>query len=106
MQVLVCGGAGYVGSHMLRALLAHGHAVTVRQGFSVFEVSAAERRVTGANVGYAWAPRRAGDPAVLVALSAKARSVFGWQPAFDDIGCIIETARHWYLQPRYSTDAC
>ena len=44
------------------------------QGFSVLEIIAAARRITGVDIGFETAPRRHGDPAVLVASSAKARA--------------------------------
>lgn len=71
------------------------------QGFSVLEVIAAARAVTGADIHFERAPRRAGDPSVLVASSARAGSLLGWTPAFTDIGGIIETAWRWHRQPRY-----
>ena len=52
-------------------------------GFSVREVVDTCRRVTGHDIPAAVAPRRAGDPAVLVASSARARSVLGWAPRRD-----------------------
>lgn len=66
------------------------------QGFSVLEVIHAARRITGGNIPFEFAPRRAGDPAVLVAASAKAREELGWIPEFDDIESIIETAWRWH----------
>ncbi|HEY5666768.1 MAG TPA: UDP-glucose 4-epimerase GalE, partial [Gammaproteobacteria bacterium] len=39
--------------------------------------------------------RRAGDPAVLVADSSRARSVLGWNPVLNDLETIIETAWRW-----------
>ena len=71
------------------------------QGFTVLEVIEAARRVTGAEIAFERAPRRAGDPAVLVASSAWAREQLGWAPAFADIGGIIESAWRWHRQPRY-----
>jgi UDP-glucose 4-epimerase len=40
-------------------------------------------------------PRRAGDPAVLIASSDKIKSELGWQPQFQDLGVIIESAWKW-----------
>ena len=71
------------------------------QGFSVLEVIAAARRVTGAEIGFERAPRRAGDPPVLVASSAKAHVALGWSPQFTDIGEIIASAWRWHRQARY-----
>ncbi len=71
------------------------------QGFTVLEVIKAARRVTGAEIAYERAPRRAGDPTVLVASSAKARATLGWSPGFIDMESIIGSAWRWHRQPRY-----
>ena len=71
------------------------------QGFTVLEVIAAARAVTGVEIDFVRAPRRSGDPAVLVASSARAGNVLGWTPAFNDIGDIIESAWRWHRQPRF-----
>lgn len=71
------------------------------EGFTVLEVIEASRRVTGVDIAFERAPRRAGDPAVLVASSARAREKLGWQPAYTDIGAIIETAWRWHRHPGY-----
>ena len=46
-------------------------------------------------------PRRAGDPAVLVASSAKAIRELGWKPAYSKLDDIVRTAWIWH-QKRYS----
>jgi len=71
------------------------------QGFSVLEVIAAARRVTGVEIAFECVPRRAGDPPVLVASSAKARDALDWSPQFTDIDAILDSAWRWHLQPRY-----
>ncbi|AXK72591.1 UDP-glucose 4-epimerase GalE [Lysobacter sp. TY2-98] len=70
-------------------------------GFSVLDVIEAARRVTGIDIPYEIAPRRAGDPPVLVASSARAREHLGWTPRFDRIEPIIETAWAWHRAPAY-----
>jgi len=70
-------------------------------GFSVKQVIAAAKQVTGKEVEYDIAERRAGDPAVLVASSAKARQVLGWTTEFDDMSAILQTAWHWHCSPSY-----
>jgi UDP-glucose 4-epimerase len=70
-------------------------------GFTVLQVIEAARRVTGVDIPFERGPRRAGDPAVLVASSARAHERLGWQPAYTDIGPIIETAWRWHRAPRY-----
>ncbi|HEY8563164.1 MAG TPA: UDP-glucose 4-epimerase GalE [Pyrinomonadaceae bacterium] len=65
-------------------------------GYSVKEVIEAARRVTGKPIEARVAPRRAGDPSRLVANSAKAREVLGWNPQFPEIEKIIESAWKWH----------
>ena len=50
------------------------------KGFSVHEVIAAVKRVSGNDFRVKLSPRRAGDPAAIVAASAKIRSELGWVP--------------------------
>jgi UDP-glucose 4-epimerase len=69
-------------------------------GFTVAEVIETARRITGREIKTEDAPRRAGDPAVLVADSAKARAELGWQPAYD-LKKIIQTSWKWELNRRY-----
>ncbi|MGY3041469.1 UDP-glucose 4-epimerase [Rhodanobacter sp. TND4EL1] len=69
------------------------------QGFSVREVMAAAEQVTGKLVPHTMAPRRAGDPAVLVASSDKARRELGWSPRYVELAPIIESARRWHANP-------
>jgi UDP-glucose 4-epimerase len=64
-------------------------------GFSVREVIDTVARVTGRPVAWTAAPRREGDPAVLVGSAEKARQVLGWRPAFDRLEAIVETAWSW-----------
>jgi UDP-glucose 4-epimerase len=66
------------------------------QGFSVREVIAAAEAVSGSAIPFSVQPRRAGDPAVLVAASEKARAMLGWQPAYDRLEPILETALRWH----------
>ncbi|MBL1069953.1 UDP-glucose 4-epimerase GalE [Ligilactobacillus salivarius] len=65
-------------------------------GFSNREILEAARKVTNKEIPAEIAPRRGGDPDVLVASSTKAREVLGWKPQFDDINKIIETAWKWH----------
>ncbi|WP_328644095.1 UDP-glucose 4-epimerase GalE [Amycolatopsis sp. NBC_00348] len=61
-------------------------------GFSVLEVIEACREVTGHPVPAAVAPRRAGDPSVLVAASDRAREDLGWKPERTDLTGIVRDA--------------
>jgi UDP-glucose-4-epimerase GalE len=62
---------------------------------SVKDVLDAVERVGGRKVPFTLGPRRAGDPAVLFASSARARSELGWTPRFEAIDVIVETAWRW-----------
>ena len=65
-------------------------------GFSVKEVIDVARSVTGHPIPAEVCPRRAGDPAQLVASSDKAKSVLGWKPQFADLNTIVATAWAWH----------
>jgi UDP-glucose 4-epimerase len=71
------------------------------QGFSVREVIEAARRVTGHPIPAEVHPRRAGDPAVLVASSEKAIRELGWKPRYLDLDSILRAAWAWH-QKRYA----
>jgi UDP-glucose 4-epimerase len=66
-------------------------------GYTVREVIDTAREVTGREIAIHVAPRRAGDPAVLIASSEKIRSELGWQPEFQDLGVIIQSAWNWLV---------
>ena len=68
------------------------------RGFSVREVIDAAREITGHAIPVRMAPRRAGDPAILVAGSERIRRELGWQPRFDGISALIATAWAWHRQ--------
>lgn len=71
------------------------------QGFTVRQVMDAAARVTGRDVPHAVAPRRPGDPARLVADSARAAAELGWTPRVTGIEEIIETAWAWHRDQKY-----
>jgi UDP-glucose 4-epimerase len=71
------------------------------QGFSVREVIESARRVTGHPIPAELHPRRPGDPAVLVASSAKAMRELGWKPNYTRLDDIVRTAWIWH-QKRYA----
>lgn len=64
-------------------------------GYSVREVIETAQRVTGRPIATASAPRRAGDPAVLVASSDRIRTELGWKPERGDLATIVEDAWRW-----------
>lgn len=65
-------------------------------GFTVKEVVDVARKVTEHPIPAEVAPRRAGDPAVLIASSDKAISELNWKPKFNSLETIIETAWNWH----------
>ena len=65
-------------------------------GFTNKEVVEVARSVTGHPIPAEVAPRRAGDPAQLVASSEKAKAVLGWKPKYDDLNTIVATAWKWH----------
>ena len=65
-------------------------------GFSVWQVIAAVKAVTGKNFKIIVADRRKGDPATLVGDARKARQILGWQPQEQDLSILIEDAWRWY----------
>lgn len=71
------------------------------KGFSVKEVIESARRVTGREIPVEVHPRRAGDPAVLVAGSERAASELGWKPKYAQLDDILRTAWVWH-QKRYA----
>jgi UDP-glucose 4-epimerase len=66
------------------------------KGFSVREVIESARRVTGHPIPAEIHPRRAGDPAVLVASSEKAIKELGWTPRYADLDEIVRSAWQWH----------
>ncbi|OIV38875.1 UDP-glucose 4-epimerase GalE [Mangrovactinospora gilvigrisea] len=68
------------------------------EGFSVRQVIDTVRRVTGREVPVVEADRRAGDPAVLVASSERARKRLGWQPTRTDLDGIVADAWRFFVQ--------
>ena len=64
-------------------------------GYSVREVVAAVERVAGRPLSVREEPRRAGDPAVLVARAERIRTELNWQPALDDLEAIVRSSLRW-----------
>ena len=65
-------------------------------GFTVKEVVETARKVTGHPISAKEEPRRAGDPSMLIASSAKAKEVLGCNPQYADLETIIDTAWNWH----------
>jgi UDP-glucose 4-epimerase len=66
------------------------------EGRSVREVIDTAARVTGKPVPHSTGPRRAGDPAVLVASSERARRRLGWTAPRSSLASIVESAWRWH----------
>ena len=64
-------------------------------GFTVREVVEAARRVTGQSIDAVEAPRRAGDPPMLVASSEKIQADLGWKPEKPELETMISDAWTW-----------
>ena len=67
----------------------------IGQGYSVFEVVDAIKRVTGREVPHHIGSRRVGDPPSLVADSSNFCSEMDWTPEFSDLDTIVDTAWRW-----------
>jgi UDP-glucose 4-epimerase len=66
-------------------------------GYSVREVIDTTREVTGRDIPLRIVARRAGDPPVLIASSDRIRQELNWQPAYQELKLIIESAWRWKL---------
>jgi UDP-glucose 4-epimerase len=65
------------------------------EGYTVREVIETARDVTGRNISARTAARRPGDPAVLIASSAKIQKELGWNPKFQNLSTILSSAWEW-----------
>jgi UDP-glucose 4-epimerase len=64
-------------------------------GFSVLDVIKSVERVNGKSLNVKYGPRRAGDPAGIVAGADKAREILGWSPQYQDLDFIVAGALNW-----------
>lgn len=64
-------------------------------GYSVLDVIETARRITGKVIPAKVAPRRPGDPPVLIASSDRIKQELGWNPSLQDLDLIIESAWRW-----------
>jgi len=104
MNVLVAGGAGYIGSHAVRQLVEAGHRVVALDNLHRGHRGAVDPRavfhqldlVSGTEIPVVYGPRRAGDPAVLYANADKIRRELGWSARYTEIEPIIATAWKWF----------
>ncbi|HUA83858.1 MAG TPA: UDP-glucose 4-epimerase GalE [Bryobacteraceae bacterium] len=86
--------------HLLRGGASDAFNVGTGRGHTVREVLRAVEQATGRKVPYAIAPRRAGDPAELVADSAKLRAALGWKPLRSDLRQIVGDAWAFFSKSR------
>ena len=100
-----------IGAHCdaLAYLRSGGASVTLNcgygRGFSVVEVIDTVKRVSGADFPVAFAARRPGDPARIVAACDEARSVIGFRPQLDDLSTIVNHALAWERKLRERQDS-
>ena len=65
-------------------------------GFTVREIIDIARQVTGHPIPLRDVPRRAGDPAVLIASSENAQRLLGWKPQYSNVESIVQSAWEWH----------
>ncbi|UCD33269.1 MAG: UDP-glucose 4-epimerase GalE [Desulfobacterales bacterium] len=84
----------------LNALMAEGESAVYNlgnsRGYSVREVIELARKMTGHPIPVVETDRRPGDPATLIASSAKIKRELGWKPQYEDLEKIIQTAWRWH----------
>lgn len=85
--------------HLMNGGASHAFNVGTGAGRSVREVINAVEAVTGKKVPYTVGPRRAGDPALLVANSDRLQQTFGWKPRYTDLTEIVKTA--WQFEQEH-----
>ncbi|MEW6327825.1 MAG: UDP-glucose 4-epimerase [Thermodesulfobacteriota bacterium] len=66
------------------------------RGYSVKEVIEIAGQVTGRSIPVVKGPRRAGDPAILIASSEKISKELGWKPRYPDLKTMVKTAWKWH----------
>ena len=90
-----------VGAHLdaLRYLRAGGESAVLNcgygGGFSVLDVIAAVKRISHSEFRVRMGPRRAGDPAAIVAKAERIGAVLGWKPKLDRLDTIVGHALAW-----------
>lgn len=82
--------------HLLRGGASRVYNLGSESGFSVRQMINSAKLVTGVHFPVAEEARRAGDPAVLIASSAKIRAELGWEPQHSSVSEVIATAWKWH----------
>lgn len=83
-------------SHLLAGGESKIYNVGSERGFSVKSVIERAKVITGVNFTVHESTRRSGDPAILVASSAKIAAELGWQPRYSDLDTILSSAWQWH----------
>lgn len=65
------------------------------KGYSVLDVIRAVEKAYGGPVDHTLGPRRAGDPAAIIAGANRVRDILGWTPKYDDLDFIVNSALAW-----------
>ena len=65
------------------------------KGYSVLDVIRAVEKAYGGPVNHTLGPRRAGDPAAIIAGANRVRDILGWTPKYDDLDFIVNSALAW-----------
>jgi UDP-arabinose 4-epimerase len=73
------------------------------KGYTVKQVLAAAMQVTGRPIPVEFAPRRPGDPAVLIGEASKAHSLLGWKPQRSDLVMQVKDAWNWFSKTEQGT---
>jgi len=68
------------------------------RGYSILEIIETARQVTGHPIPFEFAPRRPGDPDILIADSEAINHDLGWQPQYPSLHSIIESAWNWHVK--------
>lgn len=84
--------------HLLRGGASRVYNLGSENGFSVRQMIGSAKKITGVDFAVAEEARRAGDPAVLIASSAKIREELGWTPHQSGVDEVIRTAWKWHKQ--------
>jgi UDP-glucose 4-epimerase len=84
--------------HLRRGGQSHFLNLGTGNGFSVLEVIACAREVTGREIPVRIEPPRPGDPSRLIADPAKAKAVLDWEPAVSDLQSIVRSAWDWRIR--------
>lgn len=91
----ICSAHGLVLQSLMNGAASQAYNLGNGNGFSVREVIETAERVTRRQIAVLIEPRRAGDPAQLVADAGLIRKQLGWKPEFPALSEIVEHAWHW-----------